>query len=211
VNYAENEPQTVGALTVPEAIEARHSVRRYKPTPIAAEDLREIVRLAGLAPSAWNLQPWRFVVAESPQLKARLREAARGQAQVSAAPAVIVMYSDMRDALATADETLHPGVPAEQRPTRVAGVRKAFAAKTDAEREAWGASQSHIALGFLLLAAQSLGYATSAMAGFDAEKVKEVLGLPAHVTVPALIAIGIPDEAGYSHHRHPVERIAKFR
>jgi len=37
-----------------------------------------------------------------------------------------------------------------------------------------------------------------------------VLGLPPHVTFPALVSIGRGDEPGFPHHRHSVERIARF-
>jgi len=117
----------------------------------------------------------------------------------------------MKDALANLDELVHPGVPAEQRPARRQGILNAFANKSDPEREAWGAAQSGIALGFLLLVAESMGYATSAMAGFDPAKVKQILDLPEHVAIPALVALGVADEQGYTHHRHDLSRIATFR
>ena len=44
-------------LTVTDAAQARRSVRKYEAAPIPDADLHEILRLAGLAPSAWNLQP----------------------------------------------------------------------------------------------------------------------------------------------------------
>jgi len=74
-------------LTVAEAAESRRSIRRYEPEPIPREDLEEILRLTGLAPSAFNAQPWRWIVVETPELKARLQDAANGQAQVGNAPA----------------------------------------------------------------------------------------------------------------------------
>lgn len=197
-------------LTVPEAAEARHSVRSYRPTPIPRSDLNEILRLTGLAPSAHNLQPWRFVVVEDPEAKARLQEAAYGQRQVGSAPAVIVLYSDMADTLAHLDEVVHPGIPAGRRQETVDSLAGSFGARTVTECEEWGAGQSYIALGYLLLAATALGYGTSAMLGFDPEAVKDLLGLPAHARIPALVAIGIPDEDGFPHHRHPTGRIARF-
>jgi nitroreductase len=203
--------QSVTELTAARAAESRHSVRRFKPDPVPTEDVREILRLTSLAPSAFNVQPWRFVVVADADTRARLRVAARGQAQVTAAPMVIVLYSDMKDALANVDELVHPGVPAEQRPSRAQGILRAFAGKSDAEREEWGAAQSGIALGFLLLIAESMGYATSAMAGFDAAKAKEILGLPRHVAIPAMVALGVADEEGFSHHRHDLARIVSFR
>jgi nitroreductase len=203
--------QSVTELTAAQAAESRHSVRRYKPDPVPMADVREILRLTSLAPSAFNVQPWRFLIVQDPETKAGLRAAARGQAQLTAAPVVIVLYSDMKDALANVDELVHPGVPAEQRPARMQGILKAFANKSDADREAWGAAQCGIALGFLLLIAESMGYATSAMAGFDPAKVKEILGLPEHVAIPAMVTLGVADEQGYSHHRHDLSRIVSYR
>ena len=43
------------------AIESRGSVRSYVSGPVPVEDLREMVRLAGLAPSLNNAQPWRYL------------------------------------------------------------------------------------------------------------------------------------------------------
>jgi nitroreductase len=208
-------PTTAGSteqalpLSVPAAIEARHAVRKYKPQPIPDEDLERILQLTGLAPSAFNVQPWRFVVVRDPALKQQLQAAAYNQPQVGAAAAVIVLYSDMADALANLDEVLHPGLPAERREPSKQGILNAFANKSDAEREAWGAGQTFIALGFLLLAAQSLGYASSPMGGFDPEQVRALLGLPAHAAIPAIVALGVADEPGFSSHRHPLSRIVR--
>lgn len=198
-----------GILTVPEAAEQRRSVRAYEVDPIPGEDLREIIRVVRLAPSAFNLQPWRFVLAESPETRERLTEAAHGQRQLRSAPAVIVLYTDMADALEHLDEVLHPGMEPGKRAAARESILRSFAARSEAERENWGAEQGNIALGYLLLAAEAHGYQTSPMLGFDAEAVKEVLGLPARVRIPALVAIGRGAEEGFPHHRHPLERIVR--
>ena len=198
-------------LSVPEAAAARRSIRAYRPEPIPREDFERIFDAVRLAPSAFNVQPWRFFVVTDPELKATLGEAANGQRQVTGAPAVIVLYTDMKDVLDHVEDIVHPGVPADRRAATAAGFRSSWAAKSDAEREQWGAAQGYIALGYLLLTAASYGYATSAMLGFDAARVKQALGLPAHVAVPAMVAIGRGDEEGFTHHRHPLERIVSYR
>ena len=58
-------------LTVREAAEQRRSIRAYSPDPVPREDLDEILRVTSLAPSAFNLQPWRFVVVETPEARKR--------------------------------------------------------------------------------------------------------------------------------------------
>src|SRR6476469_1942579 len=188
----------IQTLDVAAAAAARRSVRAYKQEEVAREDLERIFEVVRLAPSAYKVQP-------------RLGVAAFGQKQVAGAPAVIVLYTDMKDALENVDEIMHPGIPADKRAAGAASFRESWAAKSDAEREQWGAGQGYIALGYLLLAASSLGYATSPVLGFDPAKVKDALGLPAHVLIPALVSIGRGDEEGFSHHRHPLERIVSYR
>ena len=48
------------------------------------------------------------------------------------------------------------------------------------------------------------------MLGFKPDAVKALLGLPEHVQIPALVAIGIGAEDGFPHHRHTLERTVRF-
>jgi len=197
--------------TAAQAADTRRSIRQYESTPIPEADLRELLRLAGRAPSAYNVQPWRFVVVRDPELKTSLSAAAYGQQQIVRAPATIVMYSDMDSALARMPESIHPDLPQDKRDAGVASFRATFDNQSVAEREAWGNAQSNIALGYLLLLAETLGYATSPMLGFDPEKVKTLLGLPEHVRIPALVSIGFAAEEGFRPHRLPAESMVEFR
>jgi nitroreductase len=197
-------------LSVVDAAAKRRSIRAFVQQPIPREDLEQIIEVASLAPSAFNAQPWRFVVVEDVALKAKLAAVAFNQRQVLSAPAVIVLYTDIADTLATVHDIVHPGLPAEQREQTVKSIVGFLGGKGEAEAEAWGAVQGNIALGYLLLAAEGLGYQSSAMAGFDPEGVKQLLGLPANVRVNALVAVGKGAEEGFPHHRHTVSRLAKF-
>lgn len=197
--------------TAAQAADSRRSIRQYAETPIPESELRELLRLAGRAPSAYNVQPWRFVVVRDSALRQQLSAAAYGQQQIVRAPATIVMYSDMLSALARMPESMHPDMPQDKRDEGVASFRATYASQSEAEREAWGNAQSNIALGYLLLLAEALGYGTSPMLGFEPEKVKALLGLPPHVRIPALISIGYAAEDGFRPHRLPAESLADFR
>ena len=196
-------------LDVREAAARRRSIRAFEQGPIPAADLEAILDVVRLAPSAFNVQPWRFVVVESPDVKAKLAEAAFNQRQVTSAPAVIVLYTDMEDALAHIEETVHPGMGPEGVAKTASYLRDTFGRQSEADREAWAAAQGHIALGYLLLAAEAHGYQTSPMAGFDAAKVKALFDLPANARIPAIVAIGRGAEEGFSHHRRPLDRIVR--
>ncbi|MEJ5170196.1 MAG: nitroreductase family protein [Fimbriimonadales bacterium] len=197
-------------LNVVQAAERRRSIRSYQQRPIPEEDLREILRVAGLAPSAWNIQPWRVTVVRDPELKARLQEAAMGQKQVGSAPAVLVVWSDMKDALDHMDDFVHPGMPAEQAEAMKSTIRSVFDGMGPQATEEWGRGQTYIFVGYLLLAISAMGYASSPMLGFDPQAVKQLLGLPEHATIPALVAVGEAAEEGFPHHRHPPERFVNF-
>lgn len=204
-------PTTTRRDTAAMAADHRRSIRQYESTPIPQADLTELLRLAARAPSAFNAQPWRFVVVQDPALKAALAAAAYGQQQILRAPATIVLYSDMVAALDRMPDSMHPDMPQDKRDAGVESFRATFASQSEAERETWGLAQANIALGYLLLLAESKGYATSPMLGFQPEKVKTLLGLPEHVRIPALVAIGYPAEEGFRPHRLPIETLMDFR
>ncbi|WP_425147189.1 nitroreductase family protein [Deinococcus sp.] len=201
---------TTRPLTVQEAIETRVSIRKFVQEPMNQGDLREILRLATLAPSANNVQTWRAAVIQNPELQVKLQEVSYNQAQITSAPAVIVVYSDMEDALDTLEDTLPATMSEADRQARAAGFRGRFQDQDVAQRGQWGLTQANIAFGYLMLAARSLGYDTVPMLGFQPEKVRELLGLPEHVQFVGLLPIGKRAEDGFPHHRHSVERVVKF-
>lgn len=199
------------AKSVLEAATTRRSVRRYTPEPIAEELLTQLIETAGRAPSAFNLQPWRWVAVRDDALKTRLQGAAYGQPQVGSAPVLLVLYTDTMNALDTVEETFAATLPADKAAGTKAHLLGTIGAQSDADREAWGAGQSYIALGYLLLVAESLGLGTSPMLGFDPEQVKAILGLPAYARVPALVGLGHPAEAGFESPRHTAGRMLSVR
>lgn len=197
--------------TVQQAIDERRSIRRFESTPIPQADLVEILRQAGQAPSANNVQPWRFIVVTDPETKALLQEAAYGQTQVTSAPAVIIVTSDMEDFMANMGESIHPGMDAQRRASGIAGFEATFGPQSVEQRGQWGLTQTNIALGFLMVAAQGMGYSTVPMLGFEPAKVRQILGLADHVQFAAMLPIGKAAEEGFPKHRHPLERIVTWR
>jgi nitroreductase len=201
----------IATKSVEELALNRRSIRQYETTPVPHEDIKRILEIARSAPTAFNTQPTRFVVVQNPELKSQLQAAAFGQPQVASAPAVIVIVSDMEDVLETAGETAHPALGAEGLEKQVGTFQKSFASQSLEQRGAWGNAQSNIVFGYLLLAVESLGYASSPMLGFNPKAVKELLGLPEHVTITGLLPFGLAAEEGRPQHRHSVDRITTWK
>lgn len=79
-------------------VRGRESIRSYDPErPLDRAILERIAEAGRLAPSACNLQPWRFVVASSPEMLARLRRC-YSQSWFRDAPHVLAVVGDARAA-----------------------------------------------------------------------------------------------------------------
>ncbi|MFQ5574781.1 MAG: nitroreductase family protein [Terriglobia bacterium] len=84
------------ALDVYEAIHGRRSVRAFeRDRPVPSGTVERLLEAAVRAPSAGNVQPWRFWVVRDTDLIARLAEAANGQMFVGGAPVVFVVAADL--------------------------------------------------------------------------------------------------------------------
>jgi len=80
-------------MTVLEAIRKRYSCRAYQDKPIEREKLESIFEAARLAPSAKNLQDWRFVAVTDKETKRKIAQAANNQTFLQNAGAIIVACS----------------------------------------------------------------------------------------------------------------------
>ena len=56
-------------------MQTRKSIRSYEDKPVAREDLIKIVEVGRLTPSACNSQPWKFIVVDEPEAKAKVCDA----------------------------------------------------------------------------------------------------------------------------------------
>lgn len=77
-------------MDVFEAVKERRSVRSWEDREVEEQKLAQVLEAGRLAPSARNLQEWKFVVVRDDELRGRLVDAAHGQQFVGDAPVVIV-------------------------------------------------------------------------------------------------------------------------
>ncbi len=76
-------------MDVMEAVKTRRSIRNYKDTEIEEDKLEKILEAGRLAPSANDLQEWKFIVVKDKDTREKLAIAAKGQKFVGEAPVVI--------------------------------------------------------------------------------------------------------------------------
>ncbi len=185
-----------------ELIEARRAVNFFDPGKEVSEtQLKEMVRLASLMPSSFNLQPWNLIVVRSAEEKAKLRKVAMDQPKITEAPVVLIVLADR--------EGYKAGNPAVERVWE-SWVKNGYMKEaqkgwfSNACQQLYGASEQRslafaaknaglFAMG-LMLAAQELGIDTHPMDGFDQEGVVKEFSIAANFFVPMLIAVGHFDQ-----------------
>jgi len=95
-------------MDVMEAIRTRHSVRSYADKPVEDTKLEAVLEAGRLAPSAKNMQEWRFVVVRDPETRQKLIAAAKNQAFVGEAPVVIACCAENADYVMSCGQLSYP-------------------------------------------------------------------------------------------------------
>lgn len=180
--------------TLRQAIAERRATPSFDGAPIPPEDLKRILDAGLHAPSGYNMQPWRFVVVQSPEQKKRLRAASYNQAKVEEASAVIVACGDAdgwrRDLDLVLQQGLAAGMPESYADQARSSVPKYLSSFNSEQMKGWLNKMVMLAFTHMLLTAEVMGYDTAPMEGFEQDKVHEVLRLPLSYWVVALLAIG---------------------
>jgi len=88
-------------MDVMQAIQKRRSIRNFQSREVEEDKLRGVLEAGRLAPSARNMQNWKFIVVRDPETRKKLSEAAKGQAFVAEAPVVIVACGTDTDYMMT--------------------------------------------------------------------------------------------------------------
>jgi nitroreductase len=156
-------------MSVREIIAQRRSIRRYLDKPVEREIIMECLEAARLAPSADNVQPWRFLVIDDPGLKERFsREAFSGIYSISKfaakAPVLIVILARL-DILAHRIGKQIQNVHFYLIDTGIAGEH-------------------------FVLQAEELGLGTCWVAWFNSRKARRVLNVPKKYKIISLLALG---------------------
>jgi len=182
------------------AIESRISSSRFDSSRVVPEaDIRELVRLATLAPSAYNCQNWRFIAVRTHGGKTALQAQAFGQPKVGGAAVVFIIVGKL-DTVARLPGILQASVEAGVLAPDIAGRWLAMSCQSydgNPERQRDEAFRSaSLAAMTLMLAAQGMGLASCPMSGFDAAGVARAFALHASEIPVLLVAVGYPLAGG---------------
>ncbi|MBO5235010.1 MAG: nitroreductase family protein [Alistipes sp.] len=160
-----------------ELVEARYSSRSYSDRAVEPEKVEYLLECARLAPSAVNFQPWKFVVVESVEKRARLQECYLRE-WFREAPLYVVVCAD-----------------------------KAQSWKRKLDGHDHADIDAAIATEHICLAATELGLGSCWVCNFDADLCSEVLDLEGELYPVAIVPIGYPTDEPTSKKRKPIEDV----
>ncbi len=144
----------------------RWSPRSFSDRAVTSETLTRIFEAARWAASSFNEQPWRFIVGR------------RGSET----------YEHIFDSFGEFNQKW-----TVRAPILILGVARTKFSHNDTPNR-FAVYDLGAAASYMTLEAASLGVSTHQMAGFDENKARELLGIPAEYAIGAAIAMGYQDE-----------------
>lgn len=180
--------------TITSLIESRASVNHFDTSrKLTDAQIMELVRLATLAPSAYNFQNWKFIAVRAQPAKERLKAVAYHQQKVADAAVTFIVCGTLN---------AHEGLPRALQPSVDAGILTqsvvdgwvamasgAHPGNPQLQRDEAVRSASLAAM-TLMLAAQGMGLATCPMSGFDAAGVAREFNLSDSDVPVMLVTVG---------------------
>ena len=194
-------------MELSDVIAARRSIRKFKQEDISTDSVRVLLDAARLAPSGSNLQPARFIVAQSSASKEALGRCTPYKF-IAKAAVIFVCCADLAT-ITTRDtrvgellqEGVFEGVDIDMNdPSAVSPVMDVEAVK------AYLAMNVAIAIEHIVLKAVDLGLGSCWLGRFDRDKVKKFLALDESIYPVVLLPVGYPDQLPKARPRFPLDK-----
>ena len=198
-----------------DVIKGRKSVKYFNPNvKIKREEIIEMLNEANIAPSSCNLQPWRYIVVDTPEGKEKLGSANYNKIQNDTSAAMIIVLGDLNH-YGKFDEIYGEAVKKGYMTEEVKdGFEKGMGPQlenlpTDKNREGvyfdcglWTMQFANIAY--------AKGYNTNIIGGFIREKVAELFELEENLIPVMLIALGKKEKEARPTVRMKAENLVRF-
>lgn len=164
-------------------LENRRSIRKFKDKEVHPDDVIELIDAARKAPSAGNLQSWKFIIIKNQNIKNKVADACFQQNWISQAPIIIVVCANI-------DEV-----------KRMYGVRGEML---------YSIQNCALATQNILLKATEMGLCSSVISAFEEGMLKRILKIPDEARPQTIITVGYSDEFPPKKILHTIESMTYF-
>lgn len=191
----------------------RHAIKTFNDKPVDYNDLRTAIEIATLAPSANNIQPWKFVVVQEKKDELAKGLPLANKLQVEQAQYVIALFSDTDLALRSR-KIARIGV--KSLPDDLIGyymetLPPRFASFNEVQTGEYLAINAGIVAMNLVLALTDQKIASNIILGFDKSTTNEILDIDPRFCPELLITVGYSDEKPEPSYRLPVDEVIERR
>lgn len=170
-------------------VKQRSAVKKFDGKKIPQDKVDELLDIIRLAPSSYNIQPWKIKVIEDQETKEKLAPASWHQHQITSCSHLLVFCADT-DIKGKID-MLEQLFKKNGISTEVIATMRDFEKNMSAEqKKSWAQRQLYLALGNAVNGAKSLGFDSCPMEGFKPEEYSKILNLPHNIVPTALCPIG---------------------
>lgn len=167
-------------MDVFECIRSRRSVRKFLPVPVEFEKLGKILDAGRFAPSAGNVQDWKFVVVTEDSIKRAVAVACVQQLWIESAPVIVVVC----------------GEPVKGE--RLYGARG---------KSVYAVQNCAAAIENMLLVAHGVGLGACWVGAFELDMLRSALSVPGDVVPQAVVCLGYADEKPPVPPRYELENV----
>lgn len=161
-----------------DVIQKRRSIRKFDSRSISRDTIKELIRAAQMAPTASNLQAWRFIVADDLTI---VKQVCMFSPGISGHPPVVIaVASDLREVKERGSEN---------------SIR--YGCMMDAAMAAEN----------LMLAATDRGLGTCAIKSYNPTAVKKLLEIPDYFRIELLVTLGFSEGEVVPPRRKPLDKV----
>jgi len=160
--------------------------------------LKDIINLAVLAPSAFNLQPWEVIAVKSKEAKERLYKLSSNQPKILEAPVTLIIVGNKTgydESNPTWKDMLKLLGGDKAKLAGTQGFANSLYSTSEESKIKFAESNAGLLAMSIMYAAKSLGVDSHPMSGIDFQGVRKEFKLDENKTVVMLIALGHLDES----------------
>ncbi len=191
----------------------RHAIKSFNDKEVDFKDVRTAIEIATLAPSANNIQPWKFVVVEEKKAELAAGLPPINKDQVEQAQYVIALFTDTDLALRSRKIARigRKSLPDDMIGYFMETLPARFSTFDEKQKGEYLSLNVGIVAMNLVLALTDQGIASNMILGFDKSTTNDILGIDKRFRPELLITVGYSDLKPEPSYRIPVDEIIERR
>ena len=158
--------------------------------------LKKIINKSTLAPSSYNLQPWKILAVKSEETKEKVYEEACSQQKVLDAPVLLVILGDKEGynrKNPAWDIKKQLGKVDEEKIKKIIKHNDNVTYKTSDKELAFAIRNSSLLAMSIMFTAKAFGVDSHPMIGFKPDKIREIFEIEDNIEINMLISVGYHD------------------